>query len=94
MRQDGVRAIVHEKEQAMSVPRTSERDTPVACPNCGKEIAASHAALGHAGKVLREKITMTCPHCGQEFSVALDPGDALMSYGVARDAPADDDADV
>jgi transcription elongation factor Elf1 len=94
MRQDDVRAIVHGKERAMNVPRKRERVTPVACPHCSKEITASHATLGDAGKGLREKITMTCPHCGQEFSVALDPGDALMSYGVACDAPADDDADV
>jgi predicted RNA-binding Zn-ribbon protein involved in translation (DUF1610 family) len=77
----------------MSVPRNRDRDSLVACPHCGKEIAASQANLGNAGRALREKIAMPCPHCGQQFYVALDPGDALMSYVVVLDAPADDDAD-
>ena len=92
-RQDGVRAIGQGKGHAMSVTRKSERDTTVACPHCGKELAASHANRGNAGEALREKIAMTCPHCDREFSVALDPGDAPMAFVVALDPLADDDAE-
>jgi transcription elongation factor Elf1 len=76
------------KERAVGVTRKSELDTPLACPHCGKEIAASQAAPGNVGRALREKIAMTCPHCGREFYVTLDPGDALMTYVVALDPPA------
>jgi predicted RNA-binding Zn-ribbon protein involved in translation (DUF1610 family) len=75
----------------MSVARSRERDTPFVCPHCGKEVAASQANRGDVvERALREKVAMTCPHCGREFYVTLDPGDALMTYVVARDPPADD----
>ena len=77
----------------MSVPRKSERDAAFACPHCGKEMVTTQANRGTVGRALREKIPMTCPHCGQEFYVTLDPGDALMTYVVALDAPADDAAE-
>ena len=80
------------KEHAVGVTRNSERDEPFACPHCGKAIAASHANLGQVGRALREKVAMTCPYCGQEFSVALDPGGAIMSYVIAPPSPAGDDA--
>ena len=53
----------------------------------------TQANLGTVGRALREKIAMICPHCGQEFYVTLDPGDALMTYVVALDPSADDDAE-
>jgi hypothetical protein len=81
------------KEHAVGVTRNSEPDTPMACPHCGKAIAASHANLGQVGRALREKVAMTCPHCDQAFYVTLDPGDALMTYVVALDPPADADAE-
>ena len=74
----------------MGVTRNSEPDAPFACPHCGKAMAASHATRGDVGRALREKIALTCPHCGQEFYITLDPGDALMTYVVALDPPADD----
>jgi transcription elongation factor Elf1 len=93
IRQDDVRVTVQGKERAVSVTRKRERDAPFACPHCGKEIVTTQANLGTVGRALREKIAMICPHCGQEFYVTLDPGDALMTYVVALDAPADDDAE-
>ena len=84
---------VQGKERAVSVTRKRARDAPFACPHCGKEIVTTQANLGTVGRALREKIAMICPHCGQEFYVTLDPGDALMTYVVALDAPADDDAE-
>jgi hypothetical protein len=77
----------------VGVIRNSEPDAPFACPHCGTAIAAAQANFGDVERALREKTALTCPHCDQEFYVTLDPGDALMSYFVALDPPADADAE-